>query len=526
MACLTDTTSPAVGRLAQLADRFADCRGLLAAQFGNDLLQFCAVCLPHLLGRPFGRFQHRLARRLLATMRPGARLAGALPREHAKTTLGTLGLVLHQLCCGDKRNILIVCANREEAQARLRMITAELEGNPLLLFLFGERIAPALDARGTKVSWNDSQLILAAGQRVATIGALGRVRGQLSNGSRLDLVVLDDPEDDDMVRSPEQRDRLSHWLDHALINALDIERGSLVWLGTLLHHDSALARLLRRIAGGGLAQWRSLKLAALDDNGSPLWPQRWTVERLEQRRSEIGPAAFSQEYMNRPVSLARQVFREGDFARYGAGGVAIRPDGVFLGNARLRITVGVDPAIGQGPAHDWFVAAVLGTDDAGERLFLLELRRGRLRFAEQLELLSELNRRWRPQLIGIENTAYQAALSQSALERGLPAVPLPAHSRKELRIGVMAAQVQRGRLALPDTAPWLADFLEEALHYPAGAHDDQLDALARAMEVAPLAAGGSAELPRTSGRRRMLASLATAAGVDADAEAGSWLSGF
>ncbi|MCB1219271.1 MAG: phage terminase large subunit [Planctomycetales bacterium] len=493
----------------------------------SDLLRFCAVCLPDLLGLPFGRFQHELAAQLLEAMQPGHRLAGALPREHAKTTIGTLGLVLHQLCCGDKRNILIVCANREEAQARLRMITTELERNRLLHFLFGERIAPALDARGTKVSWNDSQLILAGGQRLATIGALGRVRGQLSNGSRLDLVVLDDPEDDDMVRSAEQRDRLSHWLDHALVNALDITSGSLVWLGTLLHHDSALARLMQRIAEGSLPHWQSVRLAALDDEGRPLWPQRWTVERLEQRRQEIGHSAFSQEYMNRPVSLAQQVFREGDFARYAAGGVAIRPDGIFLGNERLRISIGVDPAIGQGDRHDWFCAAVLGTDDAGQRLFLLDMQRARLRFAEQIALLERLNELWRPQRIGIENTAYQAVLSQAALDRGLPAVPLPAHSRKELRLDAMAVQVQRGRLAIPDSAHWLAAFLEEALHYPAGAHDDQLDALARAMEVAPQQAGGMAgKLATAAGRRRGMAVLAGTGPADDDDGSGHFTSGF
>ena len=512
---------------AGIEARLSRLRADTAQSLSNDLAGFCALCLPHLLGLPFGRFQHRLCGKLLRAMQPGHRLAGALPREHAKTTIGTLGLVLHQLCCGDKRNILIVCANREEAQARLRMITAELERNRLLHFLFGERIAPALDARGTKVSWNDSQLILSGGRRIATIGALGRVRGQLSDGRRIDLAVLDDPEDDDSVRSPEQRERLSHWLDHALVNALDIERGSLVWLGTLLHHDSALARLLKRISEGSLPHWQSIRLAALDDHGNPLWPQRWTTQRLEQRRQEIGHAAFSQEYMNRPVSLAQQVFREGDFARFEASSLAIRPDGILLGRERLRVSIGVDPAIGQGPRNDWFVAAVLGVDEAGEQVFLLDLQRARLRFAQQLELLARLNRRWRPQLIGIENTAYQAVLAQSALERGLPAVPLPAHSRKELRIDAMAVQVQRGRLSLPDSAPWLAAFMEEALHYPAGAHDDQLDALARAMEVAPLKAGGPGGIMQGAGRRCLQALLGESAD-DLASEGGDahWTSGF
>ena len=156
-------------------------------------------------------------------------------------------------------------------------------------------------------------------------------------------------------------------------------------------------------------------------------------------------------------------------------------------------------------------------------MFLLDLHRTRLRFAEQLELLERLNRHWRPQCIGIESTAYQAVLSQAALERGLPALPLPATARKELRLEAMAAQVQRGRLALPDKAAWLAQFMQEALHYPAGAHDDQLDALARAMQVAPQQAAGQGGLPLATGRRSLAAELAIAGSTD---DEGHWARGF
>lgn len=52
---------------------------------------------------------------------------------------------------------------------------------------------------------------------------------------------------------------------------------------------------------------------------------------------------------------------------------------------------------------------------------------------------------------------------------------------------------------LPIAAGWSAAFRQEAAEYPAGSHDDQLDALARALETGlpliggdwPLTAGGA-----------------------------------
>ena len=356
--------------LKRLYKCIIDLKALMPLRAG--LLAFALAFLPHLLADPCAAFHTELAANLDWAVKPGNRLIGAIPREHAKTTFGTVALTLREICRGEKQNIMLVAANSAEAEVKLRQIVDELETNPALIAGFGGRIAPARDTKGHTVAYADNEIILAGGCRVCTIGFGGKVRGQLSGGRRLDLVILDDPEDDSTVANPARRKKLRDWVDRALLNALDVELGSLVWLGTLLHHDSVLAQWMA--AQAKLANWRVIEYSALDDSGTPLWPGRWSREKLALRKREIGERAFAQEYLNKPVSMAGQLFKPGCFPVYNPSTLQLNNDGCFIGNSPLTVVAGIDPAIGQNAEHDYFAAIVLGIDQQ-KRTFVLDVVR-------------------------------------------------------------------------------------------------------------------------------------------------------
>ncbi|MBN2080910.1 phage terminase large subunit [bacterium] len=454
-------------------------------KFALPLLTFASLMLGHLLTDPAADYQRELCAALDEAMQPGRRLIGVLPREHAKTTLGTVALTLHELLRGEKKNIMLIAANREEAQVKLRQIVNEIETNKLLPPAWRARLGPARDMKGQQVAYSDGEIVLANGARVSASGTLNKIRGQLTAGRRLDLVILDDPEDDQAVRNPDQRRKLAAWLDHVVLNALDVKQGSLVWLGTLLHHDSALAKWLERHQETESAHWRVIRHSAYTAAGEPLWPGRWTKARLAERQREIGDRAFAQEFLNQPLSLAGQVFRAGDFLSYDPAQLKQAGGQWYLGPEPLTVAIGVDPAVGEQSRHDYFAACVLGLagSAAAPRIYLLDLLRDRLRFSAQLTQLARLNRQWLPRLIGIESTAYQAVLSQRAWEAGLPVSALSDNRPKAVRIEAAAVHAARGAILLPTAGAWVAEFRSEALEYPAGAHDDQLDAFARGLET-------------------------------------------
>jgi predicted phage terminase large subunit-like protein len=69
--------------------------------------------------------------------------------------------------------------------------------------------------------------------------------------------------------------------------------------------------------------------------------------------------------------------------------------------------------------------------------------------------------------------------------------PFPSRHDKAVR-----AQSIRGRMAIeglyvPESAPWLADFRSELLTFPAGRHDDQVDALGLIGQLLDIAVYGT-----------------------------------
>jgi predicted phage terminase large subunit-like protein len=50
---------------------------------------------------------------------------------------------------------------------------------------------------------------------------------------------------------------------------------------------------------------------------------------------------------------------------------------------------------------------------------------------------------------------------------------------KEARASIAAACCEAGNVHVPEGAPFVSDFIEELASFPAGAHDDQVDAMSQ-----------------------------------------------
>jgi hypothetical protein len=64
----------------------------------------------------------------------------------------------------------------------------------------------------------------------------------------------------------------------------------------------------------------------------------------------------------------------------------------------------------------------------------------------------------------------------------LPVLPIrTGGSDKVSRAHAVSPLVEAGKVFLPESAPWLADFLDEATSFPSSAHDDQIDSLTQVL---------------------------------------------
>jgi phage terminase large subunit-like protein len=119
-------------------------------------------------------------------------------------------------------------------------------------------------------------------------------------------------------------------------------------------------------------------------------------------------------------------------------------------------------------------------------VFLLEQYAARIPFAEQLIKIEEYYIKYKPEIIGIESNAYQAALVQQTerLSSMPPVVPMFARGKKWERILAMSPLFRIGKVKIKKDH---ADFIQEWVDYDSSQRapkDDCLDSMEIALRTA------------------------------------------
>lgn len=297
-------------------------------------------------------------------------------------------------------------------------------------------------------------------------------------GRRADLVVIDDP-----VRSREDadseliRDKTWDWYKSDLYTRLK-PGGRIVLIQTRWHEDDLAGRLLADMAAGG-DQWEVISLPALAEQndplgraaGAPLWPEWEDDDALARKRRAVGPRDWSALYQQRPAP------EDGDYFK----AEWLKPYERSPARETLRVYGGSDYAV-TANGGDYTVHVVVGLDPEG-RMYLLDLWRGQESSDRWIESLCDLVQEWKPIGWAEEQGQIRAGVGPF-LERRLrerkayvSREQFPTRGDKAVR-----AQSIRGRMALeglyvPVNSAWYPDLRSELLSFPAGKHDDQVDAL-------------------------------------------------
>lgn len=314
--------------------------------------------------------------------------------------------------------------------------------------------------------------------------------GGVITGLRADLAVIDDP-----VRSREdadsetRRNRVWEWFNDDLATRLRPGAG-VVLVNTRWHEDDLAGRLLERQPD----DWRVLSLPAIAESpndalgrqpGEPLWSDDaygYGAELLRtQARAET--RTWAALYQQRPAPLEGSLFRRQWLVRE-----APPP------RDRMRVYGASDYAV-TSDSGDWTVHVVVGMDPQG-RLHLLDLWRQQASSDVWVEAFCDLVLKWRPLAWAEENGQIKAGVGPF-LERRMRERSAFVSRRQFPTRGDKATRAQSiiGRMGLdglrvrPD-APWIADLEAELLTFPAGKHDDQVDALGLAGQLLDVMARG------------------------------------
>lgn len=237
-------------------------------------------------------------------------LAVAAPRESAKSTLLVFVYPFHQVLFKKRRFILIISNTFTKAAMHLSNMKKELADNETLLSMF-PGIQIVKDAEGDSNFRHPDGFetkILCRG-----VDQIPSVRGVKFGAYRPDLIIGDDMEDDELVLSPDRRRKLKEDFDTALLPAGDRQNCKYIFVGTILHDDSQLARL---VSEEQYTEYKKLFFAAhlnpKKKNEDSLWEEKWSVEWLNQLSKEK-PNVYAKEMQNDPVAGQNVRFLKQDF---------------------------------------------------------------------------------------------------------------------------------------------------------------------------------------------------------------------
>lgn len=399
---------------------------------------------------------------------PDPLIAVAAPRGHAKSTAGTLAFTLASLLFGSDDFVLLVSATERLAAAHLANMARVLTTNEDLQTEFGVEV----------VKCNETELTARIGKRefhVLGKGAEQAVRGVLWNNKRPSLIVVDDLEIDEAVMSKERREKLRDWFDEALLPC-GADNLRVRFMGTILHLDSLLERLITNTDGG----WRGRRFKAhesFDDFSNLLWPEKWPEARLRRERQRYiaagNASGYSQEYLSNPVAEADSYFKRADM-RPMTQDDHIQPKTFYAS---------IDFALGRDDKGDNTAICICGLDPSGI-LHVVDMYAERYDPLQAIEKIFELQEMYDINTWVVEDDNISKSigpfLDQEMRKRQtfLTLERLRPHKDKQARAVSIQARMRAGGVHFNADAPWYFELYNEMINFPRGKTDDRVDALA------------------------------------------------
>jgi phage terminase large subunit-like protein len=339
---------------------------------------------------------------------------------------GVLGLV-----DGD---ILLISNTGRLAEHWLSLIKEEIEHNKDLIRVYGQLKGGI---------WRQDHIRLKTGINIVSLGLSYQIRG-----TGWAKVVADDMEDDDMVRSEEQREKFSDWWDGAMMGRMH-PHTKVIIDGTLLHPLCKLKKMYENF-DGQYDSWVRMKFAALDDKGESTWPDRWPTHVIEQQRREMGNKAFMAEKMNEPIFGEDHIINPEWIKRYSQ-----RPQHMDMIITCFDSSSGVSKEVGDYAGHITWGLVFSEQDPPGD-IYLMASRRGRWPLYEKTKVLMDYDKLYDPLYNLIESDAYgkelREAIAKEADREGrcFPKRLIDVDKNKARRLMATTDLFQRGKVWFPE----------------------------------------------------------------------------
>lgn len=456
----------------------------------------------------------------VSTTRVNAKIAAAISRAHAKSTYLSRAFPVSEVVYRKRKYVINISETPNVAKANMEWLRSQLKYNRKLREDFGPLLSPRDQTNITDnseefIAWHpdgDSKKQIALVQAASTGQAL---RGRNWNGTRPDLILMDDLEDarsGGNASTPEQRTKLREWMTQTVMALGDPKgaRSAFVLMGTTVHRESLLMHVLydradfdstvyRAIISepARMDLWEECRLIYIDrdipkradvarqfydDNHEAmnegvevLWAAVQPIWKLMTWKWDNGSKAFNTEYQNNPIDPDSMLFNPETFTYY-TGDIDYLSD-------EYEVAMGVDPAMGKSRTKgDYSAVVTTAKHKVTGTIYVLDAYGERIPPRKLIDVIVQKVALYQPTVIAAESIAAQefivdelkVALKKSGYPSEQRVKKIYHTSRKELRIEAMEPSIENGTIQFDRRHALL---IEQFEMWGTGSHDDLLDGL-------------------------------------------------
>ena len=393
-------------------------------------------------------------------------------RESAKSTIMTMSYPLWAILGRMKKKcVVIISQTQQQVKTHFANLKRELENNVLLKSDLGP-------FQEESDEWGSFSLVIPRyGAKIIAFSSEQGIRGLRHGAYRPDVIICDDVEDINTVKTKEGRDKAFQWFTSEVVPLGSLDTKMIV-VGNLLHEDSLLMRLKKGILenniDGIIREYPIIK------DGNPLWPEKFSSpEIIEKYKRKIGnEQAWQREYMLKIIADGDQVIKPDWIQFYDE--IPPKDD-----SHDYEFTLmGIDLAISERETADYTAivcAHIFGHEDTLRVYIDRWILNERIDFPTALEKTKEMARAlmvaydWESKIY-VEDVAYQKAFAQTLKNDNYNVEGVNiGRQDKRSRLNLVSYLIKSGKVLFPKTGA--KNLIEQIVYFGVEKHDDLCDAL-------------------------------------------------
>lgn len=281
------------------------------------------------------------------------------------------------------------------------------------------------------------------------------------------FLFIDDSIKPEDAKSDVMRKKAISYVTETLMSRLNNPKKTpIIIIAQRLHMDDPCGYIIENFAD----QFKVVRIPAINEETKEvIWEEKMDYKDLLKIKT-LNPFYFYSQYQQQPIIAGGTILKKDWFKYYEE-----LPE-------FYKIYQSWDTAFKSGESNDYSVGTTWGIKKTqfGEEYYLINMFRDKLEYPQLKAKIIELNNKYKPNEILIEDKASGQSILQELRQSRLNKLKaIKVDKDKESRVHSITALFESGSVYFDKKANYLNDLVGELISFPSGKHDDTVDSISQ-----------------------------------------------